>query len=263
MLRKIVFIWVEVLGFLAGGLSVWFGINNYVAVADVIRILPLGDSITQGGRRERQEYTYRYPLYCMLRERGINVDFIGSLKTGLDPQATWPDCKTVPFDRDHEGHYGWTTSKVRDHLASWLQTYPHPPDVVLLHLGTNDQKASDFNQAIIEPLKDIIAMLRKVNPRVVIFVGHLNFNDGAALKIRPLVEAMATELSTEESPVMTVPFYQGWIEDPHKPHTDTFDWAHPNPQGQEKMAQKWYEAIKPFLKKLGQQNNQQQENSNR
>ncbi|QXP85658.1 hypothetical protein [Methylococcus sp. Mc7] len=30
------------------------------AFADTIRILPLGDSITQGGRKDRPEYSYRY-----------------------------------------------------------------------------------------------------------------------------------------------------------------------------------------------------------
>lgn len=34
---------------------------------------------------------------------------------------------------------------VRDNLAAWMKTYPAPPDIVLIHLGTNDQNTNDFN----------------------------------------------------------------------------------------------------------------------
>jgi lysophospholipase L1-like esterase len=39
-------------------------------------------------------------------------------------------------------------------------------------------------------------------------------------------------------------------EDPKREGADTFDWAHPNPQGQKKMADRWYEAMKPFLDRM-------------
>jgi lysophospholipase L1-like esterase len=212
-----------------------------------VRLLPLGDSITQGGRRDREEYTYRYPLFCMLTEAGVDFDFIGSMQRGLHADATWPDCHGVPFDPDHEGHYGWKTARVREELAGWMETYPAPPDIALIHLGTNDQKAQDRRETIIEPLRGIIGILREANPNVVVLVGHLNFNGGAALKIRPLVEEMAAEMSTERSPVITVHHYRGWIEHPRIEDTDTFDWAHPNPKGQRKMAAGWFQAMKPYL----------------
>ena len=83
--------------------------------------------------------------------------------------------------------------------------------------------------------------------RVVVLLGHLNFNDSrGANSIRPLVESLARELDTPESPVHTVAHYQGWQEHPGQPDSDTFDWAHPNPQGQEKMASRWFLAMSPF-----------------
>jgi lysophospholipase L1-like esterase len=212
-----------------------------------VRILPLGDSITQGGRADREEYTYRLPLAHLLADAGAAFDFIGSLTNGLNPQAAWPEHKGVPFDRDHEGHYGWKTAAVRDHLAEWMPKWGGAPDIVLVHLGTNDQSPEDYDATIVQPLKAIIGMLREQNPQVVVLVGHLNFNGGAALKIRPLVETMAAELSTPTSPVATVHHYKGWHERPEDPETDTFDWAHPNPQGQRKMAQNWFDAMRPYL----------------
>lgn len=234
---------VALLGCIALGFLVW----KTIRANQTVYILPLGDSITQGGKQNRPEYTYRYPLYCHLIQKGYTVDFIGSLNQGLDPEATWLDCPTGKFDRDHEGHYGWKTSQIREHLGKWLPNYPAPPDIVLIHLGTNDQGADNYHTAIIQPLKDIIQMLRAVNPQVLIFVGHLNFNAGAALEIRPLVEQMAQEMSTPTSPVVTVHHYQGWQANPDAVDTDTFDWAHPNPQGQQKMAQHWFNAMQPYL----------------
>lgn len=227
------------------------------AIKPVVRILPLGDSITQGGRTDRKEYTYRLPLQRLLLKAGVNFDFLGSNNTGLDKTATWPDVVPgIPFDPDHEGHYGWKTAQVRDRLSQWLQLYP-PPDIVLIHLGSNDQDAAKtatteaeasrlYTQAIVNPLTDIINLLRKRNPRVVILMGHLNFNDGAAIKTRALVEAMTAQLSTVESPIVTVHHYRGFIAQPG-PGSDTYDWAHPNPQGQQKMAVAWFNALQPYL----------------
>ena len=228
------------------------GTITFVAEAAPIRIVPIGDSITQGGRKDREEYTYRYPLFYQLKAAGYEVDFIGSLNKGLQGEAKWPDKDGVAFDPDHEGHYGWKTAKVRDELPGWMEKWQGAPDVALIHLGTNDQGSKDFHSDIVQPLKEMVAKLREKNPRVVVLLGHLNFNGGAATKIRPLVEEMAKAISTEESPVLTVHHYQGWKENPQSEGTDTFDWAHPNPQGQAKMANKWFEAMKPYLEKLKQ-----------
>jgi lysophospholipase L1-like esterase len=215
--------------------------------ADPIRILPIGDSITQGGRKDREEYTYRHPLFCLLKDAGIAADFIGTRNKGLQPEATWPDYKGTPFDGDHEGYYGAKTAFVRDQLKTNLPKLA-PPDFALIHLGTNDQAPETFSETIVKPLEEIIALLRARNPKVVVLVAHLNFNGGAAIKIRPLVEEMAKRLNTADSPVLTVAHYENWKENPKDPATDTFDWAHPNPQGQKKMAEKWLAAMKPYLK---------------
>lgn len=218
-----------------------------------IRILPLGDSITQGGRADREEHTYRYPLFGLLTDAGVQFDFIGSLTTGLDRDAAWPDYHGKPMDLDHEGHYGWKTAAVRDGLVGWMKTYPAPPDIALVHLGSNDQDSSDFDADIVRPLRDIVRALRAANPRVVVLLGHLNFNGGAALRIRPLVEQLAQELNSDASPVQTVHHYRGWHEKPGEPESDTFDWAHPNPRGQAKMANVWFEAMRPHLARLAEQ----------
>jgi lysophospholipase L1-like esterase len=134
---------------------------------------------------------------------------------------------------------------VRDQLKMNLPKLP-PADFALIHLGTNDQSSRDYRNDVLAPLQDIVKMLRKRNPNVTVLVGHLNFNGGAALKIRPIVEEIRA-LSDENSRVATVHHYRGWNERPDHPETDTFDWAHPNLQGQRKMAESWFQAMKPTL----------------
>ena len=212
-----------------------------------VRILCIGDSITQGGQAGREEYTYRWPLFCMLKDAGIGFDFIGSRRNGLEKGFKWPrGYKGAAFDPDHEGYYGAKTAAVRADLGTSLPALA-APDFALIHLGTNDQKSADFRADVIRPLEEIVRMLRAKNPKVVILIGHLNFNDVPGTKMRPQVERMVNRLNTKESPVIAVRHYKGWKERPGTPDSDTFDWVHPNPQGQRKMAANWFEAMKPFL----------------
>lgn len=216
-----------------------------------IRILPLGDSITQGGVRGRKEYTYRWPLFKKLIDADVEFDFIGSLQKGLHPDAEWPaEYKGIPFDPDHEGVYGIKTAAALKRLPEAMKAWSAPPDIVLIHLGTNDQKARNYGRAVIQPLRQIISLIRQENPNAVFLLGHLNFNDGPALAIRKLVNALAVAMESDESPVVTVPMYENWVADPEAPDTDTFDWAHPNPQGQEKMAQQWFQHMWAYVEDL-------------
>jgi len=176
------------------------------ATTEVIRIAPIGDSITQGGHTKKgEEYTYRYPLAIMLQEAGVRFDYVGSRQKGLSGNFQWPDVNGEPFDVDHEGYYGAKTGKVRDELKTAMDQWAAPADIALIHLGTNDQKLKEGEeshaQTVGEPLKEIIGMLREQNPNVVILLGHLNFDGGTAkTEIRPVVEAVAREMNTAESP---------------------------------------------------------------
>ena len=119
-------------------------------------ILPLGDSITDGGTKLR---SYRYHLAKLLERAGHNVDWAGSL-TGVYNRlegenvsagilwrtlADWPAAAQI-----HEGHWGWTAQQLlsgntlqpqRGKLDDWLWRGLEVaawPDVALVHLGTND-----------------------------------------------------------------------------------------------------------------------------
>lgn len=226
-----------------------FFLTSFLLKDDPVRILALGDSITQGGKRQVKEYTYRLPLQMILLQEGVNYDFVGSRKAGLHKDATWPDVSEgVPFDPDHEGYYGNTTSNATTKAMKAYGSYAIPPDIVLVHLGTNDQKHGAFEKNVGNPLREFIGFIRDKNPEVVVLLGHLNFNDSeAADEIRGVVEKVAADLDSEKSPVKTVHHYRGWTENPDEVYADTYDWAHPNLKGQEKMAQAWWAAMQPYV----------------
>ena len=217
--------------------------------AETVTILAFGDSITQGGVTKRAEYTYRLPLQQLLHDSGVNYNFVGSLDKGLHADFEWPEVAPgVPFDPDHEGRYGIRTAPAVEALIeNWDDARP-APDIVLIHLGTNDQKHGDFRANVYEPLAEAITFLRSKNPEVVILLGHLNFNDSpAAFRIGAQLTDLKNDHQSQASPIRTVHHYQDWTENPDAPDADTFDWAHPNRKGQRKMAERWYEAMKPFL----------------
>jgi len=212
-------------------------VNVQVPAQSPTKIICIGDSITQGGSINREEeYTYRLPLYRLIKQRGFNVDFIGVRKHGLDESFRWPS----DFDPDHEGFYGATTDEIRDGLKTDLEKLP-PPDIALIHVGSNDQ-GKDVKTAVINPLIDIILQLRKQNPEIKIIIMQIpgmfsNFN------MHFQIWRMSRNLNQSISPISTIPLYWGWDS-----KDDTFDGAHPNVKGQKKMADAIFSELEPYLK---------------
>jgi len=200
-----------------------------------VNIICIGDSITQGGRAGRPEYTYRYPLYRLLKKSGLSFDFIGTRQRGLNADFKWP----TDFDPDHEGFYGAKTATVRDTLKQDLPKLP-PPDVALINLGSNDWRGST-RKGVIEPMTDIVRLLRQRNPSVKVIVMQLP-GVRKRLRIHFLIWRMAHNLSTEQSEVTTAPLYWNW-----NAATDTFDGGHPNISGQNKMAKVLYSELVQML----------------
>ncbi|UCD30344.1 MAG: hypothetical protein JSV03_07710 [Planctomycetota bacterium] len=86
-------------------------------IAQVIRIMPLGDSITTGEHYGYPTFGeragYRKPLYELLIANAYDVNFVGSLNWGFD---------IVPsFDCDHEGHPGWSARQIASNVYGWLE----------------------------------------------------------------------------------------------------------------------------------------------
>lgn len=203
------------------------------AAADPVKIMPLGDSITQGNT---QQDSYRRPLWHKLKDAGFAVDFVGSEATNFTGHAAHPD-----FDEDNEGHYGWKITGVLPKLDEWLDK--NTPDIVLLHLGTNDQ---DKAPVILANLEQVIVKLRAHNPKVTVLFAQLITNWGELAEVNKAIPDLAKKLTTEQSRIIVVDQATGFIYP-----GDSVDGCHPNAAGDEKMAAKWFEALKPLLGNAG------------
>lgn len=98
------------------------------------RIMPLGDSITDGIGSGNPDGGYRVELLRQAINDGHSITFVGRQVNGptnVDGQ---------PFPRSHEGYPGATIATGMNQLANRVEAAltANPPDIVLLHIGTND-----------------------------------------------------------------------------------------------------------------------------
>jgi lysophospholipase L1-like esterase len=93
------------------------------AVSAPVRVMPLGASITFG-TRSRDGNGYRQVLRQRLLAAGIDVEFVGSRRSG------------TMADGQNEGHPGFRIDQIAADANRWLAAAR--PSVVLLNAGTND-----------------------------------------------------------------------------------------------------------------------------
>ncbi len=207
-----------------------------------VRILPLGDSITQGNEAR---LSCRYKLWTKLIDARVDFDFVGSIDYNDGGMRNYPR----DFDRDHEGHTAYRSDQILSGLPAWM-TYT--PDIVLLHAGTNDAALGVSTSTTVGYLKAIIDTLRAKNPRVAVLLAKLIPLDprltstGAILVValNAQMDAIAVEKSTADSPVIIVDHFTGF-----DPVADNIDGVHPSLSGEEKMARRWFDALQLFITK--------------
>ena len=221
-----------------------------VVAATDVKIMPLGDSITEASSSAALLPSYRSYLWSDLEAGGYtDVDFVGS-RFGVYDESNPPAGEFDPggnWDKDNEGHWGWRTDEILNGrpssypgtLSQWATTYQ--PDIALVHLGTNDAIQFQNPASTITELISVITTLRAANPNVTVFVAQLIPSSSGAVNAQiDLLNALIPDLadeSTPESPVIIVDLNSGfstaWLADPY----------HPDVVGQAFMAQRWYDAL--------------------
>ena len=123
-----------------------------VLFANPVRIMPLGDSITQGITKggdgiyleEPYQSGYRSYLWDFLNDADYDIDFVGSQDQGY----------ALSFDYNHEGYSWWTTQDIADHVYGFLAN--NPCDIILLHIGSNDVSPNQSNSSSVTGLNNIL-----------------------------------------------------------------------------------------------------------
>jgi len=201
-----------------------------------VTIMPLGDSITEGGDTF---FVYRYPLMQKLRAAGYNVAYVGS-------KTTHP-VKSSPLGvLSHEGYAGQNVAFLRAHFEALYRK--NPADIILIHAGHNHSYDEQPIPGMIKDTRAIIAMARVINPQVVILLAQV-ITSGKLPKYSYLpafnqeLAGLAKELNTAAQPVVLVDQAAGFDW-----QTDTIgDHVHPNVGGAEKMAARWFDALQKVL----------------
>jgi uncharacterized protein YjdB len=207
----------------------------------VLKVMPLGNSITQGDGYAAQSFIpggYRLPLWQNLVNSGLScgVDLVGTLNTN---PATGLD------DPDHEGHSGWTTGMILTNIDTYMSA--NTPDIVMMHLGTNDaaQGIQDQIPANMRSLIDHICAALPDDGKL--YVSTIIPFGGVGSQISLDVNAMITEaVATKQSeglPVYQVDAYSIMTND-----DITADYTHPNQDGYNKLGDFWFNVIKNDVK---------------
>lgn len=202
---------------------------NIFAANKVLKIMPLGDSITAIG-------IWRPTLLKNLTDNGYNVEFVGSQK-----DTTY-----------HEGHGGMGCINLGNStdLTKWLSSTN--PDIVLMHLGTNDCWGSNrMTKEILAAYTTLIGQMRVNNTNMIIMVAKIlpmyptgggEVANNNVIDLNSSIDNWAKGLQNEKSPIIVVDQYIGFDT-----KTDTYDGVHENDIGSIKMATKWYNALVDVL----------------
>ena len=205
--------------------------------AQAVRILPLGDSITQADSKHQ---SYRPWLWQLLNDANVAVDFVGSLDSNYKGSPAFPD----NFDLNHEGHWGWRSDEILRELPQWLQHYD--ADISLIHLGTNDCLQKQPVAETLDELTQIVSLLRQDNPEISIAfstLGPTTWENQECLKqINQGLIALQKNLDTPQSSITIAPTDQNLRPQPH-----LYDGLHPNSDGEKVIALAWFNAIKSWL----------------
>ena len=204
----------------------------------LVRVCPMGDSITAG---TGEHASYRRPLWQSLKALGANVDFVGS----MDDNNTGPP----PFDDydwDNEGHGGYTADELAGRLEAWILEY-EVPDIVLLHIGTNDLLRDDTTASVLADIDRLLAIIRGRNPNAIIVLAQIigmttqSFTDKARM-LNAAMPAFVASRTTTASPLYLVDQMAGFA-----PATMTYDGTHPNEEGEAVIADVWLTRLRPLL----------------
>jgi lysophospholipase L1-like esterase len=214
-----------------------FALAPPAAAQAPLRVMPLGDSITDGSAFDSPDGSggYRGALYNLLTAAGYTVDAIGSqtINSGLLQE------------KEHEGHSGWRIDQLDANMAGWLDSYADP-DVVLMHIGTNDFGQGYNTATAINRLEALILKIATLRPYAHLIVTNLmrrNEPHDAAIQAQfnPYVQGVVNAHAAAGRRVTFLDMRAA------VPLSDMPDQLHPDQNGYNKMAAAWLPAIQAVI----------------
>jgi lysophospholipase L1-like esterase len=215
-----------------------------------LRIYALGDSITYGSSYPTgAPGGYRDPLNALLDTLDVPHTFVGTANGNPSPALT-----QAGQDR-HDGHPGYRVDQVTRALTgvsdgptdgggSWLLGHgsrrPLQPDVVLLHLGTNDVLSGDdaatryptktgkpdfssarqravFEAHLLTRLRTLLDTLHRYRPHATVVVATIvpigsAFCDAVTPEYAPMVRGLVGQLRAAGRPVVLADAFAAYAD---------------------------------------------------
>ncbi|KAJ4369602.1 hypothetical protein N0V83_005364 [Neocucurbitaria cava] len=194
-----------------------------------VKIMALGDSITGSPG------CWRAYLWQKLQQAGIkNTDFVGTLPAqGCGFQ----------YDGENEGHGGFLAINIADQnqLPGWLSSTK--PDIVMMHLGTNDVWNNRSPAEITTAFSKLVDQMRASKSSMKILVAKIipmnppNCGECGArvVALNSVIDSWAAGKNSSSSPITVVDTWTGFDT-----ATMTGDGVHPNDVGNKKLAETWF-----------------------
>ncbi|HVZ71722.1 MAG TPA: hypothetical protein VHJ20_05045 [Polyangia bacterium] len=199
------------------------------AFSGTVKIMVIGSSNEIGT-------CWRADLWKELQDANIkNVDFVGQMSTG-------PDCGVPGYDKDLQAMNGMIVTGVpASTYAGWFKA--HTPDIILQHFGGADILADKPVDGVMAAYALVLEQARLANPNVILLIAqHTPEGKDAIVTLNADIATFATQKNTAQSPVVAVDLYTGMLP------SDFSDGVHLNLVGAQKVADRWYAALTPFLK---------------
>ncbi len=201
------------------------------AVGSQIKVMPLGDSITDGGVVLGG---YRVELWNKLvAQDGDNLFFVGSMYNGAGDIA-------------HEGHIGWEIGQIDGSVGTWVSNYQ--PDIILLHIGTNDLDHGATAEVMAQRLSSLIGHIFAAKPNTYVIVSSIivstHGEKGTWVGYNSSIPGIVAQYRGQGRKIIQLDMSQTLTEG------DLADGLHPTATGYSKMANAWYPVVSTIYREL-------------
>ncbi|MEK8033087.1 SGNH/GDSL hydrolase family protein [Ideonella sp. DXS29W] len=214
-----------------------------------LRIMPVGDSITEGGDGFGG---YRRPLFDKLTPVWGMPNFVGSRNMRQSDPADFVDhdedgYSAYRIEQITSGKGFWNAPPIEERLKAW------DPAVVLIHAGTNDAQQNYYFYGnpkkgfpgVVDRLDDLVSRVVAFNPSIYVVVAQIipanaPASDTTQAYIRALNEripALVARHQAQGHRVSMVDMYTPMLAHPNP------DGIHPGPEGYAVMGEQWFQAL--------------------
>jgi lysophospholipase L1-like esterase len=214
-----------------------------------IRIMPVGDSITEGGDGAGG---YRRPLFDLFTAAYGMPNMVGSRSSRQNDPADFIDqdqdgYSAYRIDQIASGKGFWNALPIEERLRLW------DPAIVTLHAGTNDAQQNrhfDGNPKtgmlpVIDRLDELVSRIVAFNPQIYVIVAQIVPANPPATettadyirRLNALIPGLVAKHQGLGHRVSMVDLYTPMLAYPHP------DGIHPSTEGYQVMGREWFAAI--------------------